>query len=307
MTNPPLAKYHFYPVFRRGAAADIPASSADPLSRALSAARVAPAIKLGVAASGPPMPSLQDLSGGPVDKNGNPALFLYGPGDIIGFDTRHVTLTEPKDGTLNFEPNYFAGIEFDDPDMSWMFTPAQATATSAGVAQARLRPWLVLVVLADGEYQLTAASTSPGLDTITLSNSPQVLPDLDDSWAWAHTQLSGDLNGDQLDDLVVNQPQRFTSRILCQRALRPDTHYTAFLVPAFDIGAKAGLTPPSADNPGPTTAPKPAWKAGDTGVQLPVYLFLFVCHERQRGFSVARAATGAAGDLGRGIKADRGG
>jgi hypothetical protein len=76
------------------------------------------------------MPSPRDLSGGPVDKNGNPALFLYGPGDIIGFDTRHVTLTEPKDGTLNFEPNYFAGIEFDDPDLPWMFTPIDPSTVS---------------------------------------------------------------------------------------------------------------------------------------------------------------------------------
>ena len=54
---------------------------------------------------------------------------LYGPGDVIGIDPRHVIRTEPRDQTVNFEPNYLAGIEFDYPDFPWLFTPAAATAT----------------------------------------------------------------------------------------------------------------------------------------------------------------------------------
>src|SRR5215475_5097395 len=45
---------------------------------------------------------------------------LFGPGDIAGHDVNHVIRTEPRDGTVNFEPNYLCGIEFDLPDSPWM-------------------------------------------------------------------------------------------------------------------------------------------------------------------------------------------
>lgn len=271
MGTPPLAKYFYYPVFRRGAAADIPAASADPLTGPLPGPRVAPNIALQVAASGPSITGSQNLASGPLDSNGNPDLFLCGPGDVVGFDERHVVLTEPADGTVNFEPNYFAGIELDDPDIPWMFTPAQAAPTARGAAQGRLRPWLVLIVLAASEYTLTKASTSEGLDWIQVSNNPQILPDLEDCWAWAHTQLTGDLAGAALQDVVTNTPQRFVSRLLCPRALQPDTQYTAFLVPSFLMGAQAGL-PSSISTAATATNPLgPAWNVGDAVVNLPVY------------------------------------
>ena len=267
---PPLGQYFYYPVFRRGAAADIPASSADPLHGDLPAARVSPNIALEITASGPQ--GTKNLTGSPVDQNGNTDLFLYGPGDVLAFDTRHIVRTEPANGTANFEFNYFAGIEFDDPDIPWLFTPAQAGTPASGVAQGGLRPWLVLIVLtsADG-YTLTKASSPQALDWIHLSNNPQVLPDLADSWAWVHTQLTGALGSDTLPSLVTNNPQRFVSRLLCPRALQPDTAYTAFLVPAFLAGAQAALP---ADLPTPSTATDalgPAWNIGDASVNLPVY------------------------------------
>src|SRR5689334_10948028 len=48
---------------------------------------------------------------------------LYGPGEITAIDTQQVVRVEPKHGTTDFEPNYFAGIEFDRPDFPWLFTP----------------------------------------------------------------------------------------------------------------------------------------------------------------------------------------
>jgi hypothetical protein len=268
----PLAHYFYYPVFRRGAAADIPATAADPLSGALPAARVAPNLALQVTATGPSMGASKNIIGGPIDSNQQPDLFLYGPGDVVGFDKRHVVLTEPADGTANFESNYFAGIEFDEPDIPWMFTPAQAAPTAAGAPQGRLRPWLVLIVLADGEYVLTPAATSPGLDSLAVKDVG-TLPDLGDSWAWAHTQLTGSLGSDLLGDLVTNSPERFVSRLLCPRMLQPDTHYTGFLVPAFDIGAQAGLSPPAPGAASSPAAPNPAWQVGQTSpvAPLPVY------------------------------------
>src|SRR4030095_10726500 len=66
---------------------------------------------------------------------------LYGPGDVIGIDPQQVVRTEPRHLATDFEPNYFAAIDFDRPDFPWLFTPAKAG--TAG----RLRPWLCLVVV----------------------------------------------------------------------------------------------------------------------------------------------------------------
>ena len=66
---------------------------------------------------------------------------LHGPGDVIGLDTRMVVRTDPPHLASDFEPNYFPLIEFDRPDLPWLFTPA------AGDRRGRLRPWLCLVVV----------------------------------------------------------------------------------------------------------------------------------------------------------------
>ena len=69
-------------------------------------------------------------------------LRVHGPGDVIGVDPRNIVRTAPPRSARNVEPDQFAAIEFDAPDFPWMFTPAK------GGAEDRLRPWLVLVVVA---------------------------------------------------------------------------------------------------------------------------------------------------------------
>ena len=49
---------------------------------------------------------------------------IFGPGDVVGIDPRQIIRTEPRPFTSNFEPNYLCGIEFDAPDLPWLFTPA---------------------------------------------------------------------------------------------------------------------------------------------------------------------------------------
>lgn len=51
----------------------------------------------------------------------NKAMRVYGPGDVTGIDPHQVVRTEPKRSTTDFEPNYFAGIEFDRPDFPGSF------------------------------------------------------------------------------------------------------------------------------------------------------------------------------------------
>ena len=65
---------------------------------------------------------------------------VRGPGDVIGISASQVVRTDPIDGAVGVEPNYFAQIEFDRPDLPWLFTPAAAVGE-------RLRPWIVLVVV----------------------------------------------------------------------------------------------------------------------------------------------------------------
>jgi hypothetical protein len=180
----------------------------------------------------------------------------YGPGDILGFDPWHVVRTEPPPYTPNFEPNYLAAIEFDEPDFPWLFTPA-------AVAGDRIRPWLVLIVLAAAEYADVpgAAVPLPAIDVATLG----ALQPLADSWNWAHAQVSGDGG---LAATLAAAPGSVNSRLICPRRLSPETSYTAFVVPAFEIGRLAGL---GLDTAGVTTS-DPAWTTGTAGpLRLPVY------------------------------------
>ncbi len=188
----------------------------------------------------------------------------FGPGDVLGLDPRQVVRTEPKDATPNFEPNYLAAIEFDTPDLPWLFTPAAPAGD-------RLRPWLTLIVLAQPEYAPVPGVVSPlpAIDVLSIA----ALQSLDDAWNWAHTQVSGDAG------LAASDPARVISRLLCPRRLDPETSYTAFVVPAFEIGRMAGL---GLDVSGVPTA-DPAWTpATGAPLRLPV-LYQFGFHASDQG------------------------
>lgn len=203
---------------------------------------------------------------------------LYGPGDVIGIDPRHIIRTEPRHLTANFEPNYLAGIEFDQLDFPWLFTPAKPNGD-------RLRPWLALIVLKPGEFQPSTEAPTP-LPRIVITDL-RALPDLADSWDWAHSQVSGDIPGSGLGDLLQTAPTRAVSRLLCPRQLDPDSRYFAFLVPAFEPGRLAGL------GLDPATAPKatPSWPpTGGAQFELPYYhTFEFTTSDRGDFESLVRA------------------
>jgi hypothetical protein len=105
---------------------------------------------------------------------------LRGPADVVGIDPNQVIRTDPHPGTSDFEPNCFPCVEFDRADFPWLFTPA-----SAG-ANAKLRPWLCLVVVRkqDG-ITLTTTPDSP-LPVLQIAASilpASELPDLGECWA----------------------------------------------------------------------------------------------------------------------------
>jgi hypothetical protein len=238
--------YRFLPWARRGLAQGIP--NADSGTGNLPA-RTSISVKL-------------DIAG----RDATARVDVYGPGEVTGIDRRIILRTEPRAGATDFEPNYLAGIEFDPPDFPWLFTPA-AHASNL------LRPWCVLAVIEKGPGVTIDVRADAPLPVLTIAPParPSVeLPDLAESWAWAHTQILED--GTASGDLDAH-PDANLSRLVCPRHLRAETRYVACLVPAFDLGVARGLGQPATG----TTA-KPAWRLEDSGldtngISLPLYHF----------------------------------
>ena len=247
----PNANVIFLPWARQGAAANIPAT--DTLT-ANQSSRVA-------------LPVQFQLNNQPV----NMPVRLFGPGEVTGLDTHQIVRTDPRNGTVDFEPNYFAAIEFDRPDFPWLFTPTKADA------EGRLRPWLCLMVVKKqpGVTLRTDRILSQSvLEIIAPARPGDELPDLSESWAWTHTQLSCQANATpaELTDILKKRPELSVSRLLCPRRLQPSTEYLACVVPTFELGRKAGLNLPIM--PADEAKLDPAWLAGaqaPANVKLPVY------------------------------------
>lgn len=240
----------FLPWVRQGLAARI--ATPDPLTIALPAQ--AP---LGVTLA------LNEVDIAPVNVR------LFGPADVLGIDPRQVVRTEPPAGTTDYESNDLAAIEFDNPDLPWLFTPAAADA------QSRLRPWLTLAVVrkqAGVRVRPPRTEPLPVLEIGPPASPSAELPDLADSWAWAHAQVGTHENATEetLRGVLGSRPELTVSRLLCPRLLAPFTDYIACVVPAFDAGRRAGLGE-SVDANAPLT---PAWTSGADApgtIALPVY------------------------------------
>jgi hypothetical protein len=237
------ATYHFLSFVRRGFAASIAQpdtfGSAQP---ALATARV------GVSVSGVPQPAHDAV--------------VRGPGDVVGLVRSQIVRTDPIDGAVGVEPNYFAHVEFDRPELPWLFTPA------APVGE-RLRPWLALVVLElDGEHRTALENAAP-LPRVSISaDAAAQLPDLSSSYLWAHAQVIAP-DGQPLQGIVANGDPRLTvSRLLCPRHLESFRWYLAAVVPAFEVGRLAGLG--QEVKPEDEAKLDAAWQPGAATV-LPVY------------------------------------
>ncbi len=245
------ANYVFLPWVRRGAAADI--QTPDSLGEA-QAGIVAVPVKLRINGAND------------IDRR----VRLYGPGDVTGIDPQQVVRIEPANLASDFEPNYFPAIEFDRPDFPWLFTPAKASAAE------QLRPWLCLVVVRKQEGVTLRTDRGLPLPVLQIKAParPELeLPDLSESWTWAHAQVTGSpAEATALQGALVGDPALTVSRLLCPRRLDPTTDYLACVVPAFELGRKAGLgeTIDAADE----QRLAPAWASTPplpTQVTLPVY------------------------------------
>ncbi len=242
--------YEFLPWARRGLA------RAHANQQALGAP-VLPTIRVGL--------KLEGSDGAAAASQAAVTLKMLGPADVIGIDPRIVVRVEPRANNHDFEPNYLAVIEFDPPDFPWLLTPARADA------QHRLLPWLALVVFkrseVDGEPRLRTARALPSL----VVRAGVALPDLGESWMWAHAQVLRDPPvGDPADVAAAlkDRPTRNLSRLVCPRRLEPGESYVACVVPVFDAGRRAGL----GQRVEPDATLGFAWAGGATaGIELPVY------------------------------------
>jgi hypothetical protein len=241
--------YRFLPWVRRGLSAAITRSAAGGGSAVGTAARATVEVTVSV-------------SGGVGDVKASAT--LLGPGDAVGLDPGQVVSMTPRPGTTDAEPNMLASVEFDAPELPWLFSPAGVDP------QDRLAPWLVLVVVeASDKVSIGPAAPLPRL-TITEGALAQ-LPNLDDSWAWAHAQLVDDgksATTQLIADDLVKHPDRAVSRLICPRRLKERTSWIAAVVPAFDLGVKRGL----GQTPSPDAPLGKAWSSSDS-VVLPVYHF----------------------------------
>jgi hypothetical protein len=193
----------------------------------------------------------------------------------------------------DFEPNYFPAIEFDRPDFPWLFTPAKAND------KGRLRPWICLVVVRkqDG-VTLRVDGALPVLEIRAPAQPQRELPDLTESWAWAHTQVTGSQRDPgSLKQALAGDPALTVSRLIGARRLDPLTDYLACVVPAFDLGRKAGLGEPiTADDENQL---KPAWTAGSqSAVALPVYVSWEFRTGAGGDFEIAGTPAASAADAG---------
>jgi hypothetical protein len=158
-----------------------------------------------------------------------------------------------------------AAVEFDAPELPWLFTPAGASPDG------RLQPWIVLIVLDRDKVDPPRVARHRPLPFIHI---PGALPDtelprLADSWAWAHAQrlvAAGDSGVDAQE--FVDTPDLNVSRLVCPRRLAPNRQWLACVVPAFDAGVATGLGVPRANPEAPL---QPAWSPGRSDLELPVY------------------------------------
>ena len=61
------------------------------------------------------------------------------PGDVIGIPARQVIRCAPLNGVVDAEPNYLATIDFDAPDLPWLFSRKPASGP--------IQPWITLAVI----------------------------------------------------------------------------------------------------------------------------------------------------------------
>ena len=185
---------------------------------------------------------------------------ILGPGDVASIKADAFLRSQPLDRSAGATPGELAFVEFYDEDFPWRYTPARASGS-------RLRPWIVLLVLEEGEFELRERQ---GALPVLAPKPATPLPPVRETWAWAHAQVTGHVAAPgAVDQAVRRAPDHALSRLMSPRRLLASKQYHAFVVPAFEAGRLAGL----GRDPSAAPAQKPAWgtPAHQNDRDLPVY------------------------------------
>lgn len=194
---------------------------------------------------------------------------VYGPADVTEIDPRQIVRAFPKADAVDAEVDDLAHVEFDRPDLPWLFTPAGPDAAG------RLVPWITLVV---AERRHVDWGERRGSARIARIRRDQLQP-LGDAWAWAHAQVMGARGATAETEptlarrLGEGNAAANLSRLVCPRRLDDRTAYVACVVPTFLAGAQAalGLTPVATLAPAWGTATD--FAAGDPLDMVPLPVF----------------------------------
>jgi hypothetical protein len=210
-----------------------------------------------------------------LDEHATRDVRLHGLDRVTGLAPGQVLRTEPLPDSVEVETTLFPYVELAAPDLPWLFTPASD-------GNRGLRPWLVLVVVREQEgVRLdTPAGSLPLLSIELPAVAADELPDLAESWAWAHVQSLVGLDGSAA--AVATGTGEVVARLLGPRRLLPDSSWLACVVPAFDGGVLAGRGDDVPDG----ASWLPAWDffAGRDPGALPVYYYWRFSTAREGNF-----------------------
>lgn len=266
MSHPP-STYSFLPWLRQGLANQITAPDHDNTVKARAS------VDVSIQLTG------DKVGGGTLAETVSRQVALYGPGDVQGLDTRAIVRAEPRHWATNFEPNYLTHIEFYEEDMPWRYTPAAADSNG------RMRPWIMLVVLREGEFVEPKNIKDKPLPFIEVPDLA-VFPPADELWAWAHVHVNRSLaTGSEVTSTdmaavlpklqeVLNENRDLAySRIVSPRRLDPGQAYHAFLMPVFETGRLTGLGLDPTQSPFATFSAWQPYPVGtrSEGVRFPYY------------------------------------
>lgn len=195
---------------------------------------------------------------------------VHGPADVTEIDPRQVIRTLPRADVNNAEVDDLAHVEFDRPDLPWLFTPTGVDAAG------HLVPWISLVV---AERRHISFLDRRGATSRARIRRDQLQP-LGDAWAWAHAQVMGTRGA--APETTPTLEQRLgeanaahnLSRLVCPRRLEANRAYVACVVPTFLVGLQTGLgLTPTTGLLDPAWGTSANFDAGDplAPVELPVY------------------------------------
>ena len=185
---------------------------------------------------------------------------LVGPVDVRMVEPAAISEIVPADKSEGYSNGFMPFIEFYEEDFPWRYTPMKAS-------EGKLKPWLLLLACKDDEFTVT--SDNKGYRRVTVEPKGEgFYPKVEDFHKLAHVQVTMPDGSKRNPAEYVNEnPDDGISRLFCNRQLEAKTHYTMFLVPAFELGRRAGMGE-SLEGAG---LQQLAWNDESTKLSFPVY------------------------------------